>query len=65
MIMTNFQHNLVFDKRTILENNKNKMPDEFDMDHKFLTSCMFRDQNYEADLSLSGKLWLRDLFMKA
>ena len=65
LIMTNFQHNLIFDKETIMKNNKNKKPDEFDMDHKYLTSLMFQDNNYDANLELSGKLWLRDLFMKA
>ena len=33
LIMTNFQHNLIFDKETILKNNKDKVPEEFDIDH--------------------------------
>ena len=50
LIMTNFQHNLIFDKETILKNNKNVVPDEFDMDHKFLTALMFRNNNYDPNL---------------
>ena len=50
LIMTNFQHNLIFDKETILKNNKGEMPEEFDMDHKYLTSLMFRNKNFDADL---------------
>ena len=41
------------------------MPEEFDMDHKFLTDLMLKNKNFDPDLKLSGKLWLRDLFMKA
>ena len=65
LIMTNFQHNLIFDKETIKKNNNNKKPEEFDMDHEFLTSLFFSDGNYDPHIELSGKLWLRDLFMKA
>ena len=63
--MTSFQHKLIFDKDAIIKSNNNKRPDEFDIDHEFLTKLFFRDGNYDADLELSGKLWLRDLFMKA
>ena len=65
LIMRNFQHNLIFDKKEILERNNNVKPDEFEMDHEFLSTLMFKYHNYDEDLTLSGKLWLRDLFMKA
>ena len=62
--MEEFQHNMNFEKETIRKNHKN-LPEEFDMDHEFLSSLIFRDSNYDMDLVIDGKLWLRELFMKA
>ena len=53
-----------FDKAVIQRKHK-KLPQEFDMDHEFLSSLIFRNSNYETDLVIDGKLWLRELFMKA
>ena len=53
-----------FTKEGIRKNHK-KLPDEFDMDHEFLSSLIFRDSNYDTELVIDGKLWLRELFMKA
>lgn len=65
LIMTNFQHNLIFEKEEIAKNCKGEMPKEFDMDFTFLSSLIFQDNNYDDKIVLPGKLWLVDLFMKA
>ena len=62
--MSEFQHKMNFDKAMIQKKHK-KLPQEFDMDHEFLSSLIFRNSNYETDLVIDGKLWLRELFMKA
>ena len=41
------------------------MPEGFDMDFKFLQSLIFREKNYDENLVIDGKLWIRDLFLKA
>ena len=63
-IMEEFQHNMNFEKEKIQKNHKN-LPAEFEMDHTFLSSLIFRDNNYDMELTIDGKLWLREQFMKA
>lgn len=55
---------MTFEKEAIKAKHKN-LPEEFDMDHAFLSSLIFRDNNYDPNLIIDGKLWLRELFMKA
>ena len=63
-IMEEFQHKHNFEKEKIMKNHKN-LPAEFEMDHNFLSSLIFKIDNYDMDLKIDGKLWLRELFMKA
>ena len=65
LILNEFQHNLRFDREAILERHKHKVPNEFDMDFKFLNSFILDYNNYDENLVLDGKLWVRDLFLKA
>ena len=55
---------MIYDKEAIRARHK-KLPEEFDMDHDFLSSLIFTDNNYDPNLVIDGKLWLRELFMKA
>lgn len=64
-ILNEFQHNLKFDREAILERHKREVPEGFDMDFKFLQSLIFREKNYDENLVIDGKLWIRDLFLKA
>ena len=63
-IMEEFQHKMNFEKEKIQKNHKN-LPAEFEMDRTFLSSLIFRDNNYDMELTIDGKLWLREQFMKA
>ena len=64
LILNEFQHNHIFEKDEIRKRHR-RLPDEFDMDHTYLKKLVFRDDNYEAGQYVEGKLWLRELFMKA
>ena len=40
-----------------------KVPSDFDGIYDFLTELVYVNKNYDPDLEISGKLWLRELYI--
>ena len=63
MILDEFKHNNNFEKEDILKNNNGKLPEKFDEDFEFLKKLVFRNDNFDPNVTVSGKLWLREIFL--
>ena len=46
--------------------NKYKvLPYDFENIHQYLTNLLFCDNNFDDNMTIDGKLWLLELYMKA
>jgi hypothetical protein len=61
-----FQHRAIFDKEELKEAVGSSVAnsDLFDLNFKFIRSQAFEDRNFDPDLKISAKLWLRELYMQ-
>ena len=44
---------------------RSNLPDNFELSYDYLTRLVLTDNNYDWDLKIDGRLWLRELFMQA
>jgi hypothetical protein len=61
-----FQKKAIFKKPELKKRLKSSVANSplFDENYDFIKSQAFEDQNFDPDLKVSGKLWLRELFMQ-
>ena len=59
-----FKLNQDCSKHVIMEKHNN-LPKEFENIYDYLQDLMYRNKNYDPNLEVNGRLWLRELYIQA
>ena len=59
-----FKLNQDCSKQVIIEKHSN-LPNEFGIIYDYLQDLMYRNKNYDPNLEVNGRLWLRELYIQA
>ena len=44
---------------------RKNLPDNFELSYDYMAKLVFVDNNFDSDLQIDGRLWLRELFLQA